>query len=176
MNAPTDTRTALWILRGLYDEIDQAYEDTAGEETPDIAALEAFAAEQETDIVEMLAQSFKDSGDRVTALEQRREAIDAKIDAANKHREWCKTALREVMHHRGERRVTIGEHDIAVQKGRERLEMDADVSTECLPDDCIRRVPAKEEPDKRAISARIKEGRQVPGCRLVRGPEVVVVK
>lgn len=175
----TDTRNArsqVWTLRELYAQIDQAYEDTHGEETPDIAALEAFAEEESKDVLELLADAYEQAKDFEAGRARRKEKIDSQLAASARFREWCKVSIREVMLLRDETRVVVGDHDLRCQSGRQRVELDPACSAADLPDDCVIVVPEQRKPNKKAIGDALKAGREIKGARIVRGPEVVVVK
>jgi Siphovirus Gp157 len=147
------------LVRELLDQIDP--------ETGELPAeLEQARAVVATKAVAVVAYIVEQERNTAMAKEYAKE-LAAKIKSAEKRSDWLRVYLSEHM-------AALGITKIADERGifSASLSIGRDKSVDVfdadqLPTDCIRVVPAREEPDKTAIRSRLDAGQDVPGARLV---------
>ena len=110
------------------------------------------------------------------ALDAESKRIGERAYAKSKECQRLKDYVRRCLLLSGQRKIEAGTFVLSLRKGRtsvcgaqEALERGE------LPSDYVRTV-VRTTPDKKAIGDALKQGREVPGCSLVVGPETLGVK
>lgn len=178
----TDTKTQArrkdWQIYRLNADMHSALEESGGELTPEVEALEARIAENATELAELGATTVKHAKAMQAAVgdEQRRladiKAYWARVEALGKR--WCRIAAVEL----GEK-IEVGVHTIRLQRAPARAVMTAETLGHGDEDGLLRLGLGRVDftPDRRRILAALKAGQDVPGFVLeTSGEKVVVVK
>lgn len=153
-------------VRELLDQIDpetgelpEGYEDARAIVVSKAVAVTAYLLESDRSI-ESVKSYIKD--------------LNAKVKAEERRQEWLRRYLQEHM-------AAAGISEISDERGvfKATLAVGRDESVEVfdeaqLPDDYLREIPAKHEPDKTLIKRAIKDGYEVPGARLVKRDRLTI--
>jgi len=128
------------------------------------------------EIQEDFAAKVENVAKLVRAREAERDAIKAEADRLAKRARACDGQarwLKEYIKHqmmRAKREVVEGEIlKVRLQNNPASCNV---LDQSALPEDFIREIPAKFEPDKKSIIAALKDGAKVPGAELVQGQSV----
>lgn len=100
--------------------------------------------------------------------------LTAQIKTAEKRSDWLRKYLQDHM-------AAAGITEIADERGifKASLALGRDESVDVfdeaqLPDDYLREIPAKHEPDKTLIKKAIKDGFEVPGARIIKRDRLTI--
>lgn len=153
-------------VRELLDQIDpetgelpEGYDDARALVTQKAVAVTAYILEADRGI-ESVKAYIKD--------------LTAKVKTAEKRQEWLRRYLSEHMAAAGisEIKDERGVFSASLATGRDES---VEVFDEAqLPQDYLREIPAKYEPDKTLIKKAIKDGHTVPGARLARRDRLTI--
>lgn len=100
-------------------------------------------------------------------LEAEESALKARRLAGERALERLKAYIVDTMQQVGSKRLDGQAWSLRLQQNPPSV--DVGVPAGSLPEDCQRVIPARVEPDKAAIGRKLREGTDVPGCRLVPG-------
>lgn len=153
-------------VRALLDQIDpdtgelpEGFEDARALVTHKAVAVTAYILESERGI-ESIKAYIKD--------------MTARVKAEEKRQDWLRRYLQEHM-------AAAGITEISDDRGifKASLAVGRDESVEVfdegqLPQDYLREIPAKYEPDKTLIKKAIKDGFDVPGAKLVKKDRLTI--
>lgn len=153
-------------VRSLLDQIDpdtgelpEGFEDARALVTHKAVAVTAYILESERGI-ESIKAYIKD--------------MTARVKAEEKRQDWLRRYLQEHM-------AAAGITEISDDRGifKASLAVGRDESVEVfdegqLPQDYLREIPAKYEPDKTLIKKAIKDGFDVPGAKLVKKDRLTI--
>jgi len=126
---------------------------------------------------EVLLQA-EEKRDGVAFVIRRAEAglgfLDAEVEALKARRAAGERALNRLKAYIVDTMQQVGTKRLDGQAWTLRLQqnppsVDVGLAAASLPEDCQRVIPARVEPDKAVIGRKLKEGADVPGCRLVPG-------
>lgn len=173
-SATTAARKAIWTYHEIVADSERILEDSGGECTPDYSALEALA----TDTAEFALEQIKLARTELKAKVQMNKNLAASYGAkSNGYAAQVKRLEEEalvLLHHMDTRKVSTPSGSVWIADGSE--------STKCPEDEAgLKKLHAnyphlvrvKYEPKKREIAAEIKDGFDVEGCEVVRGPESI---
>lgn len=102
----------------------------------------------------------------VSRLRSRADSLESRIDSK-------KALLKELLEAAGVKKYGHPLVNCTVAEGSESVDV-FDLSS--IPDDLVTVIPAEFKPDKSLIKKAIKDGREVPGARIVKGPTVLRIK
>lgn len=108
-----------------------------------------------------------ESGRNADSVEAYAKELLAKAKTQRKREEWLRQYLMDHMNALG---ITEIKDERGIFKATLQPQRDQSVDVfdaEQLPDDYLREIPAKYEPDKTAIKSALQDGYDVPGARLV---------
>jgi hypothetical protein len=101
-------------------------------------------------------------------VEAHAKALMDRVKTARKRSEWLKEYLRSHMEACGVLSIKSDCGTFAVKLEKERDESVEVFDALQVPQDYMREIPAKSEPDKTLIKRAIKDGFEVPGAKLVK--------
>ena len=101
-------------------------------------------------------------------LKARSEELAAQARTIQKRRDWLKRYLLENMAAAGLTEIRANDGSFRVRRMPERDESVEVFDPNLLPDDYMREIPAKQEPDKALIKKALKDGCDVSGARIVK--------
>ena len=96
------------------------------------------------------------------------DRLAARKQAAAKRIEMRKESIKSMMAGAGMRKLKTALHSIHIRRGASIEVLDEKEIPECY----MREMP--KQPDKNAIKAALKEGREVPGARLVQAESLMI--
>lgn len=161
---------SLYELAGEYARISEHLHDLDMPDDVIRDTLESYAIDLNTKAqnvckvirnLESDAKSIKDEEERLKA---RRQAIEKRTDSIKRY-------LKDNMITAGIEKIESPWFVISVRNNPESVVVDAESQ---IPQDYMREIPAKYEPDKELIKRAIKDGYQVPGCHLERKKSLVI--
>ena len=159
-------------------ELDDAFEASGGEVTPEVEAIEKRLS-QDADTLGLIAAAML-----LDAKAQQRAAKDeqARIGKLKLHHErreaYARRLLRTALDAKGERRAQFGSHRVHITKGQPRVEPvpGAMPDWEDLEGRGLATTQTTHKLDKGKAKKELANGAEVPGFRLGRGPEGVTVR
>ena len=153
--------------------------------TSDVLALQQEDLPEDVlaDTLEALQGEFEDKGQALGAVVQNIEAeidalkahkatIDQKIKTRTNKIAWLKNYLRENMVASGIDKIECPLFTVTCRKPSKVVVIDDE---DLVPDDYMN-VKVTTTPDKKAIAAALKEGEDIPGCRLADGQVGITIK
>lgn len=156
------TGEMLSLQQAVADSDDPAiFADTLGA----MEGLIEKKAEQICFVVKNLDPSIEGINAEIERLQARKKAITAKQD-------WLTNYLRENMERCGIKKIECPLFSITLAQGREIAVID---SHDAIPDEFVK-VKTSIDPDKNAIAAALKDGREVPGAHLERAKSSIRIK
>ena len=111
---------------------------------------------------------------QATAVEQHAKALMARVRAARRRSEWVRQYLGTHMAAAGITAIKSDDGLLSVKLERERDESVDVFQPEMLPREFLRMVPETYEPEKASIKLALKQGRDVPGARLVKRDRLTI--
>lgn len=115
-----------------------------------------------------------ESDRNIESVEAYVKEMQAKVKAAKKRQEWLRKYLQDHM-------ARAGISEIKDERGlfKATLAVGRDEAVEVfdeaqLPDDYLREIPAKYEPNKVSIKSALQDGYDVPGARLVKRDRLTI--
>jgi hypothetical protein len=165
-----------WQIFKLNSDMHAALEESGGELTPEVEALEARIAENATELAELGASTVKHAKAMQYAVtdEQKRladiKAYWVRVEALGKR--WCRIAAAEL----GEK-IEVGVHTIRLQRAPARAVQVWEALEAEQRDELLKMGLGRLDfsADKRRILAALKAGQDVPGFVLEKHAEKVVV-
>lgn len=156
------TGEMLSLQKAVADSDDPAiFADTLGA----MEGLIEKKAEQICFVVKNLDPSIEGINAEIERLQARKKAIAAKQD-------WLTNYLRENMERCGIKKIECPLFSITLAPGREIAVID---NQDAIPDEFVK-VKTSIDPDKNAIAAALKDGREVPGAHLERAKSSIRIK
>jgi hypothetical protein len=147
-------------VRALLDQIDPE----TGELPEGFESARALVATKATAVAAYILESERQA---VAATEYVKE-LSARIKTAERRAEFLREYLEAHMLQAG---ITEIKDERGIFSAKLQIERDASVNIfdeDKLPADCLREIPAKQQPDKALIKKAIEDGREVPGARIVK--------
>lgn len=129
------------------------------------AAMDAYLdelASQEADKVDSFAQFIRFQSDRAKACKNESRRLAERAKAAERRIDWLKSHYASVMLANGLKKIGGNIYTLSLRKS-ESVDTPPDPS---VLDKSYLRVKTTIEPDKQLIKEALKNGRDVPGCRL----------
>lgn len=175
--AHEEARRATWTFRDVVEDFEATVEDAGGEVTPSAACLEALAEQEGEYAIEQWALAYRE----FKATEARGKAL--KEEYAKKERRAkemalkCKEEIQLILLSLEKKRVRLSDGgSVSLSQGREVVEIDESDETVLDRLHALCLAERKTVPDKREIARLLKEGRPIPGCRMVRGKTGVTIR
>lgn len=169
-------RHELWQLREMADTVERLYFENDGEIDDSTEDFESFLAEDANACLQALVDFVGECNDAIEATKREIERLKERSDKFGRRVRWAKERIVEVMTLLGKRKADVGNVEVTVAKGSQRVVEEPGADPWMLPEDCRRVIPETAKPDKKAIAARLKKGERLPGYELERGPERLVMK
>lgn len=149
----------------------QQLEETFDQIDPETGELpEGF--QQVRDLVaskaEAVAAYMLNSEHYAEMLKARSAELTAQAKTIEKRRDWLKRYLLENMAAAGMTEIRANDGSFRVRRLPDRDESVEVFEPNLLPDDYLREIPAKYEPDRALIKKALKEGYDVAGARIVK--------
>jgi hypothetical protein len=146
-------------VRELLDQIDPE----TGELPPEFEQARAIVATK----AQAVAAFILENDAQAAMVEAHAKALLDRVKTARKRSDWLRKYLRTHMSAAGVQSIKADDGTFSAK-----LELARDESVEVfdaaqLPQDYLREIPAKHEPDKALIKKAIKDGFEVPGARIV---------
>lgn len=153
-------------VRALLDQIDAE----TGELPEGFERARALVTQKAVAVTSYLLESER----QTASVEDYIKDLSAQVKTAKQRHEWLRRYLKEHM-------AAAGITEITDERGifKASLAVGRDESIEVfdeaqLPQDYLREIPAKHEPDKTLIKKAIKDGFEVPGARLVKRDRLMI--
>lgn len=153
-------------LMALLDSVDPE----TGEIVDGIDAARDVVSKKAISVVAYL----KDTESKIGYLESAARDIQDRIKKQKKRNEWIRGYLAFHMKQTGIKQIS---DDAGMFEAKLELERDeaVDVFDEAqLPDEYMREIPAKQEPNKASIKSALQDGFNVPGARLVKRDRLTI--
>ena len=187
MNTTTNTtsgeqreelRSSVHKLYELTDAIEEIYESTSGEVDWRSESLQRWIEESSADTVEALCQFIAQMGAEHDAAQKEIERIDAFVARVSNKSKWAHRLLLDVLRKLGVRKVEVGTWYVGTRKGAAAVKQldGVEIDLGLLDPSLVRDVPARQEPDKKAIREALLRGEEVPGFYVAFGEEYVVIR
>lgn len=176
METQQQLRHDLWKLREMADTVERLYFENDGEVDENTEDWESFIAQDAEVSLRALVDFVGECNDAITATGREIERLKERSDKFGRRVRWAKERIVEVMAMLGKRKTDVGNVEVTVVKGSQRVVEEPGADVWMLPEDCRRVVPEQAKPDKKAIASRLKKGERLPGYELERGPERLVLK
>jgi hypothetical protein len=171
--AATEARRAHWSVWQIIDDMDRRLEESGGEVTPDIDALEALSAEEARyALAQWIAalKEYRGQAEQANAMYQHyRELQKKKLALAAK----CKERIGELLVLLDARKCSTPYGTAYFQAGKPSVEVDPEAHDRLV---AMMLADVEVKPDKKLIGEQLRKGNPIPGCTLVTGEEVLVVK
>jgi hypothetical protein len=153
--------------------------------TADVLAIQQEDLPEDVlaDTLESIQGEFEDKGialgsvvqnieAEIDALKAHKATIDQKIKTRTNKIAWLKNYLRENMTASGINKIECPLFSVTMRKPSKTVVVDDE---DLVPDDYMS-VKVVTAPDKKAIAAALKEGEEIPGCRLAEGQAGIIIK
>lgn len=155
-------------FEGIQNEISSMLsvpdEELTDEQRATMSAYLNELAGQESAKVDSFAQFIRLETARAEAMKEESKRLAARAKTVSNRLEYLRGLYAGILIEHGLKKVQGNVYSITLDKS-ERVEVP--VYTDGLPPEFVRvRVEETREPDKTAIKAAIKEGREVPGCAV----------
>ena len=164
--------SALYEITGQFRELaalaDGADEDLAIAVRDTMGAIEAEFNDKAVAVSHVILNLDAD----VAALDMEIDRLTERKRLITNRQKQIKDYLRENMEATGISKISCPLFTITCAKGRETVVVD---SEDGIPDELMS-VKTEVRPDKTAIAARLKAGKEIPGCRLERGQSSIRIK
>jgi predicted RNA-binding protein with EMAP domain len=173
-----ELRRSVEKLYELADSIEEIYESTGGEIDWRSESLQRWIDESSAETVEALCQFITQMEAEAKVASEEIRRVGAFRERCTSRGDWAARLLLDVLRKLGVRKVDVGTWHVGIRKGaasvkqREGVEIDLGLLDPAL----VRDIPAKQEPDKKAIRAALERGEEVAGFYIAFGEEYVVVK
>lgn len=139
-------------------------EELTDEQRAAMAEYIAELGEQEAAKVDSFGQFLRLETARVEAMKEESKRLAARAKTVSNRLEYLRGLYAGILIEHGLKKVQGNVYSITLGKSEH---VEVPVYTDGLPPEFVRvRVEETREPDKTAIKAAIKEGREVPGCTL----------
>ncbi len=165
-----------WRIYKTSAELDAALEESGGEVTPEIEAIEARLAEDADALGELGAAMTRDAKAQQGVAKAEEKRVREARAFQERRESYGRRLVRLALEAKGERKARFGTFGAHMAKGRERAVVVDEFSPEELRDRGLGRFETTFKPDAKAIAFELKSGGEVKGYALERGPETVVVK
>lgn len=154
-----ELRRSVEKLYELADSIEDLHEATGGVIDWRSETLQKFLDEATTDTLESLLQFIAEMEACMAAATTERQRVAAYHGRCESKMEWAEKIVLDVMRKLGVRKVDVGTWNVSVRKGAASVKQreGAEIDLGLFPPDLVRDIPARQEPDKKAIAAALKE-------------------
>lgn len=156
------------------DELEALYLQTDGVATAETDALERFIAESSRETIEALCVYLSEIQAREEYGKREAERLFALQERLEKRKAWVMKLIRGTLDKLEVRKLEVGTWTVSIRQGNP-MALPAE-TTEPLPAEYQRVVPARVEPDKQIILRALKADKPVPGWILGRSAERIEVK
>lgn len=146
-------------VRELMEQIDPE----TGELPPEYEQARAVVAKKS----QAVAAFILENDAQADMVEQHAKALMERVRTARKRGEWLREYLRTHMAATGILNIKADDGTFSAVRHPDRDESVEVFDARQLPQDYLREIPAKHEPDKTLIRKALKDGFDVPGARLV---------
>lgn len=154
-------------LQATVDELERLYLESDGVETDNIGEIEAFIASATTETIAALCEYLAEIEGRRELGKIKADQLRQLSDRLDRRERFAKRAIMDIMSKLDKRSVDAGTYSVSLVAGRDVALCDADFhDIAALPDDLVRVIPEKREPDKAKILAALKAKREVKGYIL----------
>lgn len=160
----------LYQLAAEYRQLSDRLHDL---DLPDEVIADTLEAES-GDLIEKgtnVAKVFRNLESMAAQIKEAEKQMAERRKAIEKRAERLKTYLHSNMEKAGISKIESPWFVISVKNNPASVVIDDESE---IPDDYMREIPARFEPDKTAIKSAIQEGYQVPGCHLQRGTRLEI--
>ena len=156
--------TNLFNLAAEYKAVSDKLHDSDLDEQTIADTLEGMAGELEAKATNV-GFVIRNLDSMAEQIKQAEEAMSKRRKAIENRSKWLKSYLLQSMLATGKSKIESPYFVISVRNNPESVVIDAESQ---LPDDYMREIPARYEPDKTAIKQAIQDGFTVPGAHLAR--------
>jgi chromosome segregation ATPase len=161
--------TSLYILANEYKDIEQKLNDSDMDEQTVKDTLEGLSGELETKGVNV-AYVIRNMESSAEQIKQAEKAMADRRKALESRAEQLKRYLKDNMERTGITKIECPHFSIAIKHNPPAVVID---DAAAIPSDYMVTPPAPPPaPDKKLIAQAIKDGFEVPGCKLVSGTRV----
>lgn len=173
-----ELRSAVHKLYELADAIEEIYESTGGEVDWRSESLQRWIDDASSNTVEALCQFVAQMDAEADAAKKEIARIEAfRARVANKSK-WAERLLLDVLRKLGVRKIEVGTWHVGIRKGAASVKQleGVEVDLGLLDPALVRTIPAKQEPDRKAIRAALERGEEVPAFYVAFGEEYAVIR
>lgn len=174
--AQQEIRRSLFELYELAQTVEHLYEEASGEVDWRTEQWQTWLDQSSGQTVDALCSFRAEAIGVAEAAKSEIKRLQQVIERQANREAWAEDRLLDVLRKLGVSRLEHGTWHVHTRKGSARVEQDGDVDLAFLDPSLVREVPARLEPDRSKIAARLKKGEEIPPFRLAYGPETVVIK
>ncbi len=174
----TEARTAIYHLSEASRIAEAAYEETLGEETPEISAIEHLQNLVAKDAAEALSSLVGSVRATRAALKLEIDRLTKRVSEIGASEDWAIAQLGEILEATGKKKMPAGTFTVAKKRGSERVVIPEGFDVRSLPAECLRHKPETWEVAKVETKKWIKSNPDEDhgGVTVERGPDSVSVK
>jgi hypothetical protein len=170
----TEARKATWSVWQIVEDMESRLEETGGEVTPDIDALECLSADEARFAVAQWIAAFKEFRGRRDGANAMKQHYAKRMESDSRQMDACKAKIEELLGFLEERKVASPYGTAFKSKGKPHVEVDEDALPRLV--ELMLADPQPPKVDKAEIAKMLRNGHAIPGCRMVDGEEGIVVK
>lgn len=174
----TQARSSLYHLHEAGRIAEAAYEESQGELTPEVSAVEHLHGLAVESAVESLAALVASARASKAGIALEIERLKAMSDEAGDRIEWAEDKLLPILEQGDVRKMQVGTFMVKIKAGRERVVIPDGFDVRSLPAECLRHKPETYEVDKNKTRSWVKDNpdEEHGGLTVERGPDTVEVK
>lgn len=168
-----------WLVYRLSGDLEDALQESGGEVTPEVEAIEAELAKYTDQLAEAAVAMRQDARAMQAMCGEEKRRVDGVKKLHERREAYALRLLRIVAAERGPK-FRVGTFTVRIEAGVQKavevmpvLEMPQDVRDALEASGHLRYEP---KVDKRGVLVELKKGAEVPGYELARGPAKVVVR
>ena len=161
---------ALFELAAEYRAISDKLHDLDMDEQTISDTLESIGGDLQEKSVNV-AKYFRNMEADADKIEEAAKAMMERAKAIRKRSASLKKYLHDNMERAGITKIESPWFVISIKTNPASVKIDAE---SLIPDDYMREIPARFEPDKKMIKSAMDEGYQVPGCYIERGTRLEI--
>lgn len=171
-------RSSLYHLHESGRIAEAAYEESQGEITPEVSAIEHLHGMAEADALEALGSLVASARATKAALGVEIERLRKRSNEAADTEEWAVEKLSAILLASGKKKLPAGTCVVKIKKGRERVVVPEGFDVRSLPAECLRHKPETYEVDKAKTKSWVKGNPDEDhgGLTVERAPDTVEVK
>jgi len=162
--------TALFELAAEYRAISDKLHDLDMDEQTIADTLESIGGDLQEKSVNV-AKYFRNMEADADKIEEAAKAMMERARAIRKRAASLKKYLHDNMERAGITKIESPWFVVSIKNNPASVKIDDE---SLIPDDYMREIPAKFEPDKKMIKSAMDEGYQVPGCHIERGTRLEI--